>query len=135
MVIFVFNDFSIMGVFVSYSRKDNDFVDRLSQRLVNDRIGIWRDKWEMKPGDSLIEKIQNGMEESSHWLIVFSKDSVSSEWCKAERNAGLTRELKNKKIVVIPIRIDDCEIPPLFEDKMYADFRGNFEDGYSQLFR
>lgn len=124
-----------MGVFVSYSRKDNDFVEKLSRRLVADRVGVWRDKWEMRPGDSLIEKIQDGMEESSHLLVILSKNSVESEWCKAERNAGLTKELKNKKIVVIPILIDDCEIPMLFSDKVYADFTENFEEGYSELFR
>nr|DAY29156.1 MAG TPA: TIR domain [Caudoviricetes sp.] len=124
-----------MGVFVSYSRKDNDFVEKLSRRLVVDRIGVWRDKWEMRPGDSLIEKIQGGMEESSHLLVVLSKHSVESEWCKSERNAGLTKEINSKKIVVIPILIDDCEIPILFSDKVYADFRGDFEEGYSELFR
>ena len=124
-----------MGVFVSYSRKDNDFVEKLSKRLIHDRVGVWRDKWEMKPGDSLIEKIQTGMEESSHLLIVLSKNSVESEWCKAERNAGLTKEINSKKIVVIPILVDDCEVPILFSDKVYADFRNDFEDGYSELFR
>ena len=61
-----------MGVFISYSSKDKSFVEKLSNKLVENRVGVWLDKWEMKPGDSLIDKIQNGIEDSSHLLVVLS---------------------------------------------------------------
>ena len=40
-----------MSVFISYSTKDKDFVDKLSIELVKKRIHVWLDKWAMKPGD------------------------------------------------------------------------------------
>ena len=100
-----------MGVFISYSSKDKSFVEKLSNKLVENRVGVWLDKWEMKPGDSLIDKIQNGIEDSSHLLVVLSKNYAESEWCRKEQNAGLIKEIDNKQVVVIPILLEDCTLP------------------------
>lgn len=48
----------------------------------------------MKPGDSLVDKIQRGLEDSSYLLVVLSEKYVESEWCKKEQNAGLVMEIK-----------------------------------------
>lgn len=124
-----------MSVFISYSSKDSTFVEKLSTKLVENRIHVWRDKWEMKPGDSLIDKIQNGLEDSSFLLVVLSNNSVKSEWCKKELNSGLMRELDERKVVVIPILIGDCKIPLFLREKVYADFRINFNKGFDDLMR
>lgn len=124
-----------MGVFISYSSKDKNFVERLSKKLVENRVGVWLDKWEMKPGDSLIDKIQNGLEDSSFLLVVLSNHYVQSEWCRKEQNSGLIKEINSKKVVVIPILLEDCPIPIFLQEKVYADFRGNFDDGFTELFR
>jgi len=124
-----------MGVFISYSSKDKSFVERLSQKLVDKRIGVWLDKWEMKPGDSLIDKIQNALEDSSYLLVVLSKHYIQSEWCRKEQNAGLIKEINSKKVVVIPILLEDCSIPIFLQEKVYADFRQRFDDGFIELFK
>jgi hypothetical protein len=124
-----------MGVFISYSSKDKSFVERLSNKLVENRVGVWLDKWEMKPGDSLIDKIQSGLEDSSYLLVVLSNNYVESEWCKKEQNAGLIKEINSKQVVVIPILLEDCTIPIFLQEKVYADFRDDFDMGFTELFR
>lgn len=122
-----------MGVFISYSSKDKHFVDRLALALVERRVQVWLDKWEMQAGDSLIDKIQSALTESSSLIVVISKNALESEWCKKELNAGLMRELEGKKSHVIPVRIDDCVMPPFLSDKIFADFRTDFNDGLETL--
>ncbi|PQJ17006.1 toll/interleukin-1 receptor domain-containing protein [Nonlabens tegetincola] len=124
-----------MSVFISYSTKDSKFVNELSAELIKNRINIWLDKWEMQPGDSLIDKIQDGLTDSSFLLVVLSENSVQSEWCKKELNSGLMREIKEKKVVVIPILLDDCDVPVFLQEKVYADFRDKFETGFQELIR
>jgi hypothetical protein len=67
------------------------------------------DRWEMNIGDSLIDKIQNAITESSAILVILSKRSVASEWCKKELNSGLMRELAEREVLLLPCVIDDCE--------------------------
>lgn len=124
-----------MSVFISYSSKDKEFVENLSIKLVQKKINVWLDKWEMQAGDSLIDKIQDGLEESSFLLVVLSENSVKSEWCKKELNSGLMKELDEKRVVIIPIRIDSCTIPVFLREKLYADFRENFDDGLTALLK
>lgn len=124
-----------MSVFISYSTKDSEFVTKLSMELVQKRISIWLDKWEMQPGDSLIDKIQSALSDSTYLLVVLSVNSVDSEWCKKELKAGLMREFEEKKVIVIPILIDDCEIPLFLKEKVYADFRKDFDEGFKSLLR
>lgn len=85
-----------MSVFISYSRNDSQFVEKLSITLVQNKINVWLDKWAMKPGDSLEPRIQQALSDSSYLLVVLSKSSVESPWCKKELNTGLLRELEEK---------------------------------------
>jgi len=115
-----------MAIFISYNRGDVGFVDWLARSLVARRHNIWMDRWELNIGDSLISKIQGALTESDAILIVLSKHSVTSEWCKKELNSGLLRELEEKRVLVLPCLIEDCEIPLFLRDKLYAGFRKDF---------
>lgn len=122
-----------MSIFISHSHKDRDFVDKLGLSLVNKRIPIFVDRWEMNVGDSITNKIQDAITDSSFLMVVLSKNSVESDWCKREITTGLMLELEKKRVVVLPVLIDDCEIPLFLRDKLYADFRGNFETGFDNI--
>ena len=77
--------------------------------------------------------MQEAIQESSALLIILSDASVNSEWCKKELNAGLMRELDEKRVLVLPVLLEDCEIPIFLREKMYADFRANFAVALKKL--
>jgi hypothetical protein len=118
-----------MPVFISYSHSDKKKVEKIAAHLVKNRASVWVDTWELNVGDSILNKVQEAVETSGALLIMLSKASVESEWCKKELNAGLMRELSEKRVVVLPVVIEDCEIPLFLRDKMYADFRMDFDFG------
>ncbi|WP_341709143.1 toll/interleukin-1 receptor domain-containing protein [Halopseudomonas sp.] len=122
-----------MPVFISYSHVDKAKVDLIAGHLVRKRTSVWVDRWELKAGDSIINKVQEAVEGSSALLIMLSKASVESEWCKKELTAGLFRELDEKRVVVVPVLLEDCKIPLFLRDKMYADFRADFDEGMHTL--
>lgn len=122
-----------MSIFISYSHKDKDFVDELALKLVDKRIKVFVDRWEMKLGDSITNKIQDAISDASHLMIILSKNSVGSDWCKREITTGLMLELEKKRIVLLPVLIENCEIPLFLRDKFYADFRTSSEDGLATI--
>jgi hypothetical protein len=122
-----------MPVFVSYSHADKEKIDLIAGHLLRKRTNVWIDRWELKAGDSILNKVQEAVEGSSALLIMLSKASVESEWCKKELTAGLFRELDEKRVVTIPVLLEDCKIPLFLKDKMYADFRTNFDSGMFTL--
>lgn len=124
-----------MPVFISYSHADKDFAENLAVHLVQAKQNVWIDKWELNAGDSIIAKIEEALEGADAILVILSKDSVKSEWCKKELRSGLIRELEQRAVVVIPIVIDDCEIPLFLREKLHIDFRTNRDASFALLLR
>lgn len=125
----------IMAIFISYSHQDSGFVDLLAANLVKAKHHIWMDRWELNLGDSITEKIQQSLTGSDAILIILSKNSVKSDWCKREINAGLLRELEEKKTLVMPVLVEDCEIPLFLRDKLRADFTKSPDEAFQLIDR
>jgi len=118
-----------MPVFISYSHQDSEFALELASQLVIHKAKVWIDKWELHVGDSLINRIQDAISGASALLVILSKSSVKSEWCKKELSVGLIRELGEKKVIVLPVLKEQCDVPLFLQDKVHADFRTNFDEG------
>ncbi len=122
-----------MAIFISYSHSDRTFASRLATRLAKNNAHVWIDSWELNVGDSLIDRIQNAIQNAGALLVILSKASVESEWCKKELNAALVRELEEKRVIVLPVLKEECSIPMFLREKKYADFRGKFDAGFADL--
>jgi hypothetical protein len=120
-------------VFISYSHIDRDFVSKLAKELLKHRIIVWWDEWEIKVGDSLIAKIEDGITGSAYLVVVLSPTSVNSSWVKEELNSAIIRQLEEKRTFVLPLLLNDCKIPLFLKEKKYADFRENFQKGLNDL--
>jgi hypothetical protein len=122
-----------MPIFISYSHSDKKFVEKLAAHLVKNNAHVWVDTWELNVGDSILNKVQQAILESGALLVVLSAASVQSEWCKRELSAGLVRELEERRVIVLPALLEDCEIPLFLREKMYADFRKDFKTGLNAV--
>lgn len=122
-----------MPIFISYSHEDRDFVDQLAGHLVAENVHVWVDRWELHVGDSLRQKIESALGDAAAVLFVLSNNAVESDWFQRELSAGLVRELEEKRIVVLPVLLEDCKIPLFLRDKLYADFRSDFDIGLKQV--
>lgn len=120
-------------VFVCHNREDKPTAERIAIEIVRAGHEAFFDKWDIRPGDSLIEKISEGISESSYLLVLLSKNSVKSNWVKKELEIALARQIKHKHIKVIPCLLEDCDIPVFLEPIAYADFRLSFERGIEEL--
>lgn len=98
-------------VFISYSHADKTFVDWLINELGQHQVNLWYDNDEIKAGDSIKKKIEEGIEASSTIIIVFSKNSINSDWVQFEYNSALLLNSIKKGIKVITLVIDDVELP------------------------
>ena len=121
-----------MTIFVSYSHNDSDIVEKIVTELIKMDRYIFIDKWEIGVGDSFLDKIQSAMNIAGAILVVLSNSSIQSEWCKTELKAALTKQL-NEKTHILPVLIEDCEIPLFLRDRKYADFRSSFDKGIEEL--
>jgi hypothetical protein len=92
-----------LPVFIRYSHPDAKFANKLTAHLVKHNTHVWIDSWELNVGDSILTHVQEAIQESSALLIILSKASVNSAWCRKELNAGVMRELDEKRVLVLPV--------------------------------
>jgi hypothetical protein len=122
-------------LFLSYAGEDREFADRVATSLSERSLRVWYAPWEIAVGDSIVDRINEGMGGSAYLGVVLSPYSVNKPWCKAELNAALQIKLKDQDVQILPILCQDCDIPPLFKDMFYADFRKSFDRGMKELLR
>lgn len=115
----------MINVFISHSHKDKVVARTLARKLNQYGIYTWIDEAEIKIGDSLIEKIRDGLDKVDYLIALISADSVESEWVKKELDIAMNREIESKRVVVIPILTGKCEIPGFLKGKLYADMTSN----------
>lgn len=99
-------------VFVSHASEDRQrFVMAFARRLRENGVDAWLDQWEMKPGDSLVDRIfEQGLGQAQAVVIVLSQASVDKPWVREELNISVVKRLQ-KGLKIIPVVIDACEIP------------------------
>lgn len=99
-------------VFLSHASEDKDrFVVDFARKLRENGVDAWLDQWEMRPGDSLVDKIfEEGLKEARAVIIVLSKVSVQKPWVREELNTSVVNRI-SRGTRLIPVIIDDCEVP------------------------
>jgi hypothetical protein len=120
-------------IFISHSSKDKEFVNRLSAYLVAEGFPVWLDTWEITVGDSLLDKIFQGIDGSSYLIAVISNNSVKSQWVQDELKAAKMREKQENRKLLVPVLLDDCSLPLFLADRLYVSFRDSFTEGVSDV--
>lgn len=124
-------------IFLSHTSKDKPFVRKLAADLRTYGHTVWIDEAEINIGDSLIGKIRNGLDMVDYVAAVISKDSIKSEWVNKELEIASNREIKEKRVVVLPIMIEHVDLPGFLEGKLYGDFSNeeNYDEKLQLLLR
>jgi hypothetical protein len=80
-----------MRVFVSYSHIDSKFVQELAAVLDAKKVPHFLDKKSIEWGDSIPRAVEEGLQDSSHLIVVVSPASLKSSWVPYE--IGLARAM------------------------------------------
>lgn len=115
-------------LFISYSRQQTPFIDRLAADLEKAGHPLWLDYRSLVPAKPWYDQIKAGIIEAEAFLLVVSKGSITSPNVEPEWRLAL--ELKERVILLIfdavplPLELQNCE---------WVDFRTNFKKSLSEL--
>lgn len=113
-------------IFISHSSADKTFVRGLAVDLAAIGHQPWVDEWQILAGESIVEKVGAGIENADFMVVVLSKNAISSQWVENEWQAKYWTEVNEKRVIVIPVVIDDYTVPTLLRAKKYVDFRQDY---------
>lgn len=100
--------------FLSYAWEDWELAEQLANALQSKGIETWWAQWEINAGDSLRQKIDQGLSECTHFLVLLTPTSITKPWVNQEMDAGLVRKLE-EAARFIPVRhgLSPNALPPL----------------------
>lgn len=129
-----------MKAFLSHAHEDKGIVESVGSWLTVRGVEVWIDTWRLTPGDSLVDKIGEGIEASDRLVVFLSAASVDSKWVRKEVATGLVMEQAEEKGLgrkfVIPALLTPCKVPILLRAKLYANFTNKaFEAACEELHR
>lgn len=117
-------------VFISHASEDKErFVLDFATKLRSKGIDAWVDKWEIYPGDSLVDKIfEEGIKNAQAVIVVLSKYSVDKPWVREELNASMVKKI-NESSKLIPVVINDCQVPECLQSTVWEKIKNlkNYE--------
>lgn len=109
--------------FVSHAHQDRAFVERLAGDLRAYGVDAWYFPWEIKPGDPIRQKIEEGLEGCEFFIIVISNASLSRPWVQTELDVATDRKNNGKIRKIIPIKIENCDhLPATLKTLCWEDF-------------
>lgn len=94
--------------FISYSSRDNSFVQRLYADLQSNGVRCWFAPVDMRIGEELRDGIDESIRVHDKLLLVLSRNSVESGWVKKEVESAFEQERKQKRRILFPIRLDNA---------------------------
>jgi hypothetical protein len=132
---------NVKDIFICHATKDkNDHITPFLERLSAEKISYWYDEAEIKWGDSLVEKINEGIRISRFIVIFLSKNFIDGNWTEKELNAALNIEIDSGKTKVLPLIIGAeneekliLEKYPLLKDKKFIRWSDGFDSIINSL--
>jgi hypothetical protein len=107
-------------VFVSYSRRDSEFVRRLASSITERGKEIWVDTEGIADGEVFPEAIKRAIEQSDAFLFVITPVSVASAYC--EHEVEYARELQKRIVPVLRDPVGDEQLPAEIHDRNWIPF-------------
>jgi hypothetical protein len=105
--------------FLSYARENRATAQRIAQSLQAKGIDTWWDEWAIPAGESLRQKIDQGLGHCTHFIVLLTKESISKAWVNQEMDAAVVRKLQ-AQCTFIPLRcgFPASDLPPLLSGMM-----------------
>jgi hypothetical protein len=114
-------------VFLAHAGLDkNNYVRPFCAALDIKGISYWLDEAEIKWGDDITAKINEGMRISRYVIVFISESFLGRKWPEKEMSTAMSRENRLGKTILLPLFIEKAEVIlneyPLLEGKSYLEW-------------
>lgn len=109
-------------VFISYSRKDTEFIKKLADDLRRWRIRVWFDE-QLDTGESWRENLAIAIQQAHAFVLVMSPDSVDSQYVQWEIELA-----SNNKRKIFPVMYRKTKPPIILSNLHYTKLQNREED-------
>lgn len=123
------------NVFISHRMQDAAQAERLAEAIRDAGHRVWFDGWEIGIGDSIVARIDEGLQGASYLVLCYSSSGTGSQWISREWMSALSRQLNGRGIKLLPVNLTGGEPPAILDDLKWADLVKDWDKGLSELLK
>ena len=123
-------------VALSFAGEDRSYVEEVANLLRAHGVSVFYDRYEEADfwGKNLQEHLADVYQNKSRYVVMFvSKNYAAKVWPTHERRSALARAVSEKREYVLPVRIDNTELPGLLPTIAYVNLAGKTPQQLSEL--
>lgn len=129
------------SLFISCAHQDEAVAKRLYTDLRKKDVPCWFAPHDLRPGTPILRGLEEAIHLQDKFLLILSKHAVNSAWIELEVDTALHQEIKRRKAVLFPIRLDNTVLESnagwatRLQHRHIGDFtRWQDDDAYHQAF-
>lgn len=119
-------DNQVYDLAISFAGEDRMIAEEIAEKLKNFGFQIFYDKYEQATlwGKDLYSHLTDVYRKKANYcLMIISKNYSEKQWTNHERKAAQARAFTQSKEYILPLKLDDTEIPGINETIGYVDYR------------
>lgn len=123
-------------VAVSYAGEDRAVVEQVVRQLDEYRVFYDQDRLAEMWGENGVDFLEAIYSRQARYAVLFvSRHYVAKKWPTLERRAAQARALQQEAPYILPVKLDDTELPGMPSTTIYLDLRDIGVDGLVTMLR
>ena len=113
--------------FISFSSADKPIADWITYELKRKGFTMYYQFDDFPPGSDFMQEMNKAMLHTKLTIAIWTANYFSSSFACLEARTVLKQSLAKKEIKLVPVKIDDCDVDPLFSTLVYINLIGKTE--------
>src|ERR1044072_515807 len=113
--------------FISYNKADRTWAEWVAWELEEEGYTTILQAWDFRPSENFVIKMNQAIGESERTIAVLSPNYLNAVFTQPEWAAAFAQDPTNEKGVLLPVRVQECDLKGLFNQIIYIDLVGKNE--------
>lgn len=115
--------------FISYSKADRAWAEWIAWQLEQAGFSVVIQEWDFRPRSNFVLEMDKASQEAHRTIAVLSPNYLHASFAKAEWAAAFQRDPTGEQGVLVPVRVQQCDLQGLFSSIVYIDLVGRDQAG------
>nr|WP_319571726.1 TIR domain-containing protein [uncultured Draconibacterium sp.] len=120
-------------VFISYNHQDSSIAHRISDSLERENIDVVFDYKDISIGENVFDQIRYMYQTSETVMVLLSESLFASDYFRFEFPKYFFDEARKRKVNIIPVLVEKCQIPSDFLEYDIVNLTNDFEKGLQRI--
>lgn len=108
-------------VYLAHATDDKAMVRPIAEFLMANGVEVWFDEWEIEVGDSLRQRMEEGLGAMTHFMVVLTPTSITKPWVAREIDVGMVRMVGGEsRMVPVAVGLEHHRLTPFLQTLLYV---------------